>query len=186
MGLGDDNNEAVPWRIFFPLRRLRRRPDPCGFGHRQPFSSASPGRQSGSGPQRAGRDQNRHADQASGRSINENVSFDHYFATYPNAANPPGEPRFAPSPGTPKVNNLATANLLTTIRTIRQRPMAPMPPNPSGWIAPRPPRRTRTTPTPPSNRPMTAARPTCFPNTPARARRGCRRVRHQGPGDGVF
>jgi phospholipase C len=24
----------------------------------------------------------------------ENVSFDHYFATYPNAANPSGEPRF--------------------------------------------------------------------------------------------
>src|SRR5690349_3339517 len=26
----------------------------------------------------------------------ENVSFDHYFATYPNAANPPGEPPFRP------------------------------------------------------------------------------------------
>src|SRR6202011_2247326 len=25
---------------------------------------------------------------------NENVSFDHYFATYPNAANPSGEPAF--------------------------------------------------------------------------------------------
>ncbi|HEY2132495.1 MAG TPA: alkaline phosphatase family protein [Acetobacteraceae bacterium] len=44
--------------------------------------------------------------------FNENVSFDHYFATYPAAANPPGEPSFAPAAGTPEVNNLARANLL--------------------------------------------------------------------------
>jgi phospholipase C len=43
----------------------------------------------------------------------ENVSFDHYFATYPNAANPPGEPAFHAVPGTPSVNNLVTAHLLT-------------------------------------------------------------------------
>ncbi len=43
----------------------------------------------------------------------ENVSFDHYFATYPNAANPPGEPAFTAAPGTPAVDNLAHANLLT-------------------------------------------------------------------------
>ena len=24
----------------------------------------------------------------------ENISFDHYFGTYPNALNPPGEPKF--------------------------------------------------------------------------------------------
>jgi phospholipase C len=37
----------------------------------------------------------------------ENVSFDHYFATYPNAANPPGEPRFkVSSPATPSVNGI--------------------------------------------------------------------------------
>ena len=29
----------------------------------------------------------------------ENISFDHYFATYPVAANPPGEPHFVPKPG---------------------------------------------------------------------------------------
>jgi hypothetical protein len=29
----------------------------------------------------------------------ENVSFDHYFATYPRAANPPGEPAFTAAPG---------------------------------------------------------------------------------------
>ncbi|HUN26761.1 MAG TPA: alkaline phosphatase family protein [Steroidobacteraceae bacterium] len=43
----------------------------------------------------------------------ENVSFDHYFATYPHATNPTGEPRFYPAPFTPLVNNLVTANLLT-------------------------------------------------------------------------
>jgi phospholipase C len=34
----------------------------------------------------------------------ENISFDHYFGTYPWAANPIGEPRFWPSHGTPLVN----------------------------------------------------------------------------------
>ena len=43
----------------------------------------------------------------------ENVSFDHYFATYPDARNPVGEPRFHAAPDTPTVNNLVTANLLT-------------------------------------------------------------------------
>jgi phospholipase C len=42
----------------------------------------------------------------------ENVSFDHYFGTYPIAANPPGEPSFTPSAQTPSVNGL-TAALLT-------------------------------------------------------------------------
>ena len=37
----------------------------------------------------------------------ENVSFDHYFATYPNAANPKGEPRFVAREGTPTVNGLS-------------------------------------------------------------------------------
>ncbi|HEY8677581.1 MAG TPA: alkaline phosphatase family protein [Candidatus Dormibacteraeota bacterium] len=36
----------------------------------------------------------------------ENVSFDHYFATYPHAANPAGEPPFDPSLETPSVNGL--------------------------------------------------------------------------------
>ena len=34
----------------------------------------------------------------------ENVSFDHYFGTYPYATNPQGEPRFDAAPGTPGVN----------------------------------------------------------------------------------
>jgi phospholipase C len=36
----------------------------------------------------------------------ENVSFDHYFATYPKAANPSGSPRFTAAPGTPTINGL--------------------------------------------------------------------------------
>jgi phospholipase C len=43
---------------------------------------------------------------------NENVSFDHYFATYPNASNPAGEPAFTPAAGTPAVNGLS-GTLLT-------------------------------------------------------------------------
>jgi phospholipase C len=38
----------------------------------------------------------------------ENVSFDHYFATYPVALNPAGEPTFLAAPGTPSVNGLGT------------------------------------------------------------------------------
>jgi phospholipase C len=36
----------------------------------------------------------------------ENVSFDHYFGTYPNAANPAGEPAFTAAARTPSVNGL--------------------------------------------------------------------------------
>jgi phospholipase C len=38
----------------------------------------------------------------------ENISFDHYFGTYPKAANPAGEPVFTAAAGTPVVNTLAT------------------------------------------------------------------------------
>jgi phospholipase C len=38
----------------------------------------------------------------------ENISFDHYFGTYPNATNPAGEPAFHAKPGTPTVNGLTT------------------------------------------------------------------------------
>lgn len=54
--------------------------------------------------------------------FDENISFDHYFGTYPYAANPPGEPQFHAAPGTPTVNGLTEA-LLPTRRTR------------SGWIA---------------------------------------------------
>ena len=44
--------------------------------------------------------------------FNENISFDHYFGTYPNAANPAGEPAFHALPNTPKVDGY-TSTLLT-------------------------------------------------------------------------
>jgi phospholipase C len=42
----------------------------------------------------------------------ENISFDHYFGTYPHAANPPGEPAFHAKPGTPTVNGFTDALLI--------------------------------------------------------------------------
>ncbi|WP_144159364.1 phospholipase C [Paraburkholderia sp. BCC1885] len=47
----------------------------------------------------------------------ENESFDHYFGTYPNAANPEGEPVFNAAAGTPTVNGLTPA-LLTANPTV--------------------------------------------------------------------
>jgi phospholipase C len=44
--------------------------------------------------------------------FNENVSFDHYFATYPYATNPHGEPEFHAADDTPHVNNLLQGGLL--------------------------------------------------------------------------
>ena len=38
----------------------------------------------------------------------ENISFDHYFGTFPIATNPQGEPKFTAATGTPKANNLIT------------------------------------------------------------------------------
>jgi len=43
----------------------------------------------------------------------ENVSFDHYFGTYPHAQNNPGEISFHAKDDTPRVNNLESAGLLT-------------------------------------------------------------------------
>jgi phospholipase C len=42
----------------------------------------------------------------------ENVSFDHYFGSYPKALNLAGEPPFVTAPGTPSVNGLTEALLL--------------------------------------------------------------------------
>jgi phospholipase C len=41
----------------------------------------------------------------------ENISFDHYFGTYPEALNPAGEPRFTAATGTPAVAGLTPALL---------------------------------------------------------------------------
>src|SRR5689334_21615409 len=40
-----------------------------------------------------------------------NISFDHYFGTYPNAVNGPGEPAFTAAPGTPSINGLGSGLL---------------------------------------------------------------------------
>ncbi len=50
----------------------------------------------------------------------ENISFDHYFATYPNAANPSGEPKFKARDDTPAVNSLLSAGLLTNNPNLKQ------------------------------------------------------------------
>jgi len=67
----------------------------------------------------------------------ENVSFDHYFATYPNAANVPGEtqqgtgvraPTFTAAPNTPGRSppfSTTTCSLPTT-RTRRNPPASPL------------------------------------------------------------
>ncbi len=41
----------------------------------------------------------------------ENVSFDHYFGSYPNALNPKGKPSFHAMPDTPTINGLSAALL---------------------------------------------------------------------------
>jgi phospholipase C len=54
----------------------------------------------------------------------ENVSFDHYFGTYPNAANLPGEPPFQAVANTPAVNGLSSvlltrnANAMNTVNKL--------------------------------------------------------------------
>src|SRR5215831_8107788 len=50
----------------------------------------------------------------------ENRTFDHYFATYPFAANSPGEPKFVARDDTPAVNNLLAAGLLNNNPNLRQ------------------------------------------------------------------
>jgi phospholipase C len=49
----------------------------------------------------------------------ENISFDHYFATYPDATNPAGQPKFVAADGTPSVNNLQAAGLIDNNPNLR-------------------------------------------------------------------
>ena len=50
----------------------------------------------------------------------ENVSFDHYFGTYPHAANASGQP-FTARPGTPSVNGLTNALLTANLNGVNPR-----------------------------------------------------------------
>src|SRR5262252_8429143 len=49
----------------------------------------------------------------------ENVSFDHYFATYPHALNPAGEAEFRARYGTPSVNGLNDGLLTKNPNTVQ-------------------------------------------------------------------
>jgi phospholipase C len=61
----------------------------------------------------------------------ENISFDHYFGTYPKAVNPPGQPRFTALPGTPTANNYQTnPGLLTNNPNLNNAMNAPGAANP--------------------------------------------------------
>jgi phospholipase C len=59
----------------------------------------------------------------------ENVSFDHYFGTYPYALNLPGESHFEPLPGTPTVDGLS-------VDLMRDNPNASNPKNGAGATNP--------------------------------------------------
>ena len=60
--------------------------------------------------------------------FNENVSFDHYFGTYPNAMNVEGEPVFEPARNTPRdINNIdSEALLFNNPNTFNGAPAFPM------------------------------------------------------------
>ena len=53
----------------------------------------------------------------------ENVSFDHYFGTYPYAANTDGQP-FHPAPGTPAVDGLPPATSRSLPPAMGRAPLA--------------------------------------------------------------
>jgi phospholipase C len=57
----------------------------------------------------------------------ENVSFDHYFGTYPNAKNLPGEPKFIAKPNTPAVNGLQPNSLNGNQDLLNNNPNAAKP-----------------------------------------------------------
>ena len=54
----------------------------------------------------------------------ENVSFDHYFGTYPNATNADGQ-KFTAKPGTPTVNGLSPALLLANPNGVNPQRLGP-------------------------------------------------------------
>jgi phospholipase C len=58
----------------------------------------------------------------------ENVSFDHYFGTYPKALNPAGEPLFDASPDTPSVNGLSGALLTNNPNAANPKRLDPLNP----------------------------------------------------------
>ena len=57
--------------------------------------------------------------------FNENNSFDHYFGTYPNAANLPGEQPFTAFPNTPSVNGLTPSLIANNPNSTKPFRLAP-------------------------------------------------------------
>jgi phospholipase C len=57
--------------------------------------------------------------------FDENISFDHYFATYPYAQNKPGEPPFHALPNTPSVNGLSNSLLTANPNSDLPQRLAP-------------------------------------------------------------
>src|SRR4051794_29423777 len=53
--------------------------------------------------------------------FDENESFDHYFGTYPHAANAPGDPVFTALAGTPAINGLTPALLTANPNSAQPR-----------------------------------------------------------------
>ena len=103
--------------------------------------------------------------------FNENVSFDHYFATYPNAVNPSGEPTFAAKPGTPWVNNLVNANLLTNNPNFTNKANGPAAAEPFRLDRTQATTADQIITTPPSSKPTTEERRIYFPDIRALARK---------------
>ncbi len=57
--------------------------------------------------------------------FDENISFDHYFGTYPYAQNKPGEPQFHASPNTPTVNGLNNTLLTANPNAVNPQRLGP-------------------------------------------------------------
>ena len=87
----------------------------------------------------------------------ENISFDHYFGTYPKALNPAGQPRFIAKPGTPAVNGYTDGLLYNNPNALNTRERRRGQPIPSASIVPRPQPPIRITTTRPNRRRFTAA-----------------------------
>ena len=75
----------------------------------------------------------------------ENISFDHYFGTYPNAANLPGETPLHAAPGTPTVNGLSGALITRNPNSTVRSGLTAASRSPATWITPIRPSRKRIT-----------------------------------------
>jgi hypothetical protein len=104
----------------------------------------------------------------------ENVSFDHYFATYPNALNPGQEPAFTALPATPRIESLSGGLLMQNPNYLNDQNGEDARIH-FGFAGIRLQRAIKIIDTKQSNRPSTTKRWTCFQNRSAvQMDRGCR------------